>query len=103
MHLSWLVSEHDKWAGLEMISPNADTGSFSSWWSRFLKEVDKLLEKGINSLILLVAFNFGNNVTMLFSILLPQMSTKWNRESKKALFGVMAGAKELQGLPLGIG
>lgn len=38
-----------------MISPNVDTGSFSSWWSRSLKEVDKLLEKGINSLILLVA------------------------------------------------
>jgi hypothetical protein len=51
----------------------------------------------------LLPWNFGNNVTMLFSILLPQMSTKWNRESKKALFGVMAGAKELQGLLLGIG
>lgn len=81
------LSNHGKWAGLNMISSNANTGSSYSSWSRSLKDVDKLLDKGINFLIIFVALELWKQVTVLFSILLPSMSTKWNIQSKKALFG----------------
>jgi len=55
------------WAWIEC---PPDVGSFSGWWSRSLKQVEKQLRKGLNSLTILVAWKLwmqrNNCVTSIF-------------------------------------
>uniref|UniRef100_A0A0A8Y9Q5 Uncharacterized protein n=1 Tax=Arundo donax TaxID=35708 RepID=A0A0A8Y9Q5_ARUDO len=65
--------------GLQALAPQADTGGFSSWWCRAIKLVEKQRRKGLNTLIILVAWELWKIEMTVSSMVLLQVQVWWCR------------------------
>jgi hypothetical protein len=85
--------------GIVHLAPNLSVGCFSGWWSKVVRAVPKEARKGLNSLIILVAWEIWKHCNdCVFENSRPSLQVVLRAMSREGGLWCSAGASKLQEL-----
>jgi len=85
--------------GLQPLSPQPDDTSFNDWWESSVSRVDGQIKKGLNSIIILVAWSIWNHRNRcVFDGITPNLNGVLLLIREEILLWSLAGAREISHL-----
>jgi hypothetical protein len=89
-----LIRVQSTWFHLQVLAPNPDEISFDDWWEAATSKVDGLTKKGLNSIIILVAWSLWNHRNRcVFDGVLPNLNGVLSFIREEMHFWGFAGAR----------
>jgi hypothetical protein len=85
--------------GQQPLSPQPDDTSFNDWWESSVPRVDGQIKKGLNSIIILVAWSIWNHLNRcVFDAITPNLNGVLLLIREEILLWSLAGARGISHL-----